>query len=133
MTKAPTPSVDITDPLGSFNDGVLEVQQNNAEEIAKAMNEALVVALEEAGLLAEGFAKDNLTRNHSVDTGRLRASVTHQISEDEKAVYVGTNVEYAPYVELGTERSKAKPYLKPAASEHGSEYRQVFEKHLKNG
>ena len=31
-----------------------------------------------------------------------------------RTVYVGTNVEYAPYVELGTSRMGAKPYLRPA-------------------
>ena len=144
MATSPTQPVGITDPLRSFDDGVIEVQQNNAEEIAKAMDKALVAALEEVGLLAERFAKDNLSEPRgghksgkdprpNVDTGRLRASITHQVSEEEKAVYVGTNVEYAPYVELGTSRMQGWPYLKPAASAHGSEYRQGFEKHLKNG
>lgn len=37
--------------------------------------------------------------------------------EDEPgqmSVYIGTNVEYAPHVELGTVRMNAKPYLRPA-------------------
>lgn len=51
-----------------------------------------------------------------VDTGRLRASLTHVIEEDGEGLYavVGTNVEYAIYVELGTGRTRAQPYLRPA-------------------
>lgn len=113
--------------------GLIQVAADNTEAILGAINQALVAALKECGLDGERFAKDNLTRNRSVDTGRLRNSVTHQIREAEKAVYIGTNVEYAPYVELGTEKAKPKPYLKPAASEHSGEYRQVFERHMQNG
>ena len=110
--------------------GILEIRENNAEQIAKAIKTALAAALEEVGLAAEGFAKKKLTENHSVDTGRLRNSVTHAIDMGEEAVYIGTNVEYAPYVELGTSRSKEKPYLRPAAQDHETEYRKIFEKHL---
>lgn len=52
-----------------------------------------------------------------VDTGRLRASITF---EDEMRsngflrLVVGSNVDYAPFVEFGTERQAAQPYLRPA-------------------
>lgn len=51
-----------------------------------------------------------------VDTGRLRSSITWRMEEDSKglAAIVGTNVEYATYVELGTSRMSAQPYLVPA-------------------
>ena len=111
----------------------LLIREDNAKLIEEAINRAIATALEEMGLAAERFAKGNLTRNHSVDTGRLRNSVTHAIDMDEEAVYVGTNVEYGPYVELGTSRSKAKPYLHPAAEEHGAYYRDIMKKHLENG
>lgn len=50
----------------------------------------------------------------------------------EKAVYIGSNVEYAPYVEMGTQRTKAQPYLKPAAEDHLDEYKAIVESTLKN-
>lgn len=109
------------------------IKADNSVKVALAINRALAAGLEEVGLAAEGFAKGNLTRNHSVDTGRLRNSVTHVIDMGESAVYVGTNVEYGPYVELGTSRSAAKPYLEPAASGHGGFYRDILKKHLENG
>lgn len=41
-----------------------------------------------------------------------------QMRLDDNAVYVvGTNVEYSIYVELGTSRMAAQPYLIPAARE----------------
>jgi HK97 gp10 family phage protein len=53
-----------------------------------------------------------------VDTGRLRSSITHDEVERRGrttlVVRVGTNVEYAAYVELGTSRQRSQPYLRPA-------------------
>jgi len=106
------------------------ILENNAEIIKQAMNDAILVALEEIGLVAERYAKENLTKNKSVDTGRLRNSVIHAIDNEEKAVYIGTNVEYAPYVELGTSRQKAKPYLVPAAQDHRDQYEGIIKKWL---
>lgn len=142
--KGASVSPDMAEGATTGDSGLVQVLQDNADAIANAIDKALVTALEECGLLGERFAKENLSEpkgghksgkdpRPNVDTGRLRASITHQISEAEKAVYIGTNVEYARYVELGTEHMKGWPYLKPAASAHGSDYRQVFEKHLKNG
>lgn len=109
------------------------IKENNVHAAEEALDHALARALEEIGLAAEGFAKKNLTKNHSVDTGRLRNSVTHAINMDEQAVYIGTNVEYAPYVELGTSRSKAKPYLVPAGTEHKADYERIMRKNMSSG
>jgi len=48
-----------------------------------------------------------------VDTGRLRASI-HYKQVGRLHYLVGTNVEYAPYVEFGTRKMSAQPYLLPA-------------------
>ena len=37
---------------------------------------------------------------------------------DPLAVVVGTDVEYAPYIEFGTSRMAAQPYLRPALDEN---------------
>ncbi len=109
--------------------GLVEIRENNAEQIANAINQAIATALEEVGLVAERFAKTECP----VDTGRLRNSITHAIDSGEEAVYVGTNVEYGPYIELGTSNRKEHPFLRPAATNHADTYRRIFEKHLKNG
>lgn len=101
------------------------VVADNTKQVTSAMKSAVETALEEIGLVAEGYAK----RLCPVDTGRLRNSITHALMGND-SVAIGTNVEYAPYVELGTSRSKEKPYLRPAAKDHATEYRKIFEKHL---
>lgn len=100
---------------------------DNSQIFVNAKNEAVAAALEAIGLTAERHAKERCP----VDTGRLRNSISHAVKEDEQAVYIGTNVEYAAYVELGTSRMKAQPYLKPAATTHAAEYKQIAEIQLK--
>ncbi len=48
--------------------------------------------------------------------GRLRSSITWEVVSEggDLSAKVGTNVEYAPYVELGTRYMRAQPYLVPA-------------------
>jgi len=56
----------------------------------------------------------------NVDTGRLRSSITHEILEtpDGLVARIGSNVEYARYVEEGGDppgsRGPGYPYLAPA-------------------
>jgi phage gpG-like protein len=54
----------------------------------------------------------------AVDTGRLRSSITWEVVSEggELSAKVGTNVEYGPFVELGTRYMRAQPYLVPALS-----------------
>ncbi|WP_342996971.1 HK97-gp10 family putative phage morphogenesis protein [Collinsella aerofaciens] len=113
--------------LASDISGLVEVREDNREAIANAIDRALVAALEEVGLVAEGYAK----RACPVDTGRLRNSITHIVDEGTRHVIIGTNVEYAAYVELGTRHQKPQPYLKPAANDHYSTYKGIFLKHLR--
>ena len=113
--------------LASDISGLVEVREDNREAIANAIDLALVAALEEVGLVSEGYAK----RACPVDTGRLRNSITHIVDEGTRHVIIGTNVEYAPYVELGTRHQKPQPFLKPAANDHYSTYKGIFLKHLR--
>ena len=105
----------------------IEVNADNTEEAAEGIRLAISRALEEIGLAAEGYAQA-LT---PVDTGTLRNSITHYVDDDEKAAYIGTNVEYAAYVELGTSRQKAQPYLVPAVDNNADVYRAILENELK--
>ena len=102
---------------------------DNSREIANDIKSALLRGLEKCGLTAERFAK----KLAPYDTGNLRNSITHEVDDGEPAVYIGTNVEYAPYVCLGTIHMNAQPFLKPAVSDHANEYRKIIEKELKNG
>lgn len=112
------------------------------------------------GGTAEKYAKALCPVGTSESTGKkgyrggtLRNSITHDIDGDD--IMIGTNVEYAPYVELGTGPNftpppeweqfnvptasgvghsfvKPRPYLRPALADHLDEYKEIFEKELKN-
>jgi len=128
---------------------------DNSKMVLEEFQAACLRSLERCGMQAEGYAKD-LT---PVDTGNLRNSISHKVDPEEPAVYIGTNTEYAAYVELGTGKhaeggggrpdpwvyqddngnwhhthgQRARPYLKPAVADHKQTYRNIIEDELKNG
>ena len=124
-----------------------------SDEVLEAFDEACLRALERCGLQAEGYAKDLCP----VDTGNLRNSISHKVKDSEPAAYIGTNAEYAGYVEFGTghhssigggtpkthwaymgddgkmhigKPMKPQPYLKPAIADHVGTYRNIFKDEL---
>lgn len=105
------------------------VVTDNSEIFLDDLSFKILQALETCGLVAEGYAK----RLCPVDTGRLRNSITHSVEIDDGSgvAYIGTNVEYAPYVEMGTSRTTPQPFLKPAVADHASEYRRIVESIIK--
>lgn len=125
------------------NDCVIKID----EFLNKKLPEGIKEALEKACLVVENSAKQNCPTG----TGQLRQSITHQV--EDKVGRVGTNVEYAPYVEIGTgiystqgngrqtpwkyqdakgewhttRGMKAQPYLRPALDSNISEIQKCFE------
>lgn len=75
-----------------------------------------LVVKSEAQLRRTGLrAQSNMKRLCPVDTGRLRSSIEMVDGRDAHGYFVeiGTNVEYAPYVEFGTQHSPAQPFIRP--------------------
>ena len=116
-------------------------------EVLNHVQQNINRALEICGGTAEAHAVTNITKNRSVQKGRLRGSITHK-QVDETTEAVGTNVEYAPYVELGhhqtpgryvpaiKKRLKAswvnpKPFLRPAIENNRDEYAKIIANELK--
>ena len=93
--------------------------KDNSQRILTALEKGIKNGLEAIGLTAETYAK----KETPVCTGRLRNSISHTV--DGEAAYIGTNVEYAPYLELGTKKIAAHHYLKRAATEHKDEYKNL--------
>lgn len=108
-----------------MNNGFSVRVDDHSAEFLQEVADKIPVALEECGLVAEGYAK----RLCPVDTGRLRNSITH--TTEENTAYVGTNVEYAPYVEMGTTRTRAQPFIKPALADNVDVYKGIIERHLR--
>lgn len=98
---------------------------DNSAELEKLLHENFQTAFEEIGQTAEAYAKEMCP----VDTGRLRNSIGHQASERE--VVVGTNVEYAPAVELGTSRREPKAFLRPSIENYIDKYKTIILNELK--
>lgn len=134
--------------------------ESHVDEALAAADNAVDQALEIIGIKAEKYAKARCPVGTVESTGikgyrggTLRNSITHMVNDN--TVSIGTNVEYAPYVELGTgpyfqappawEQFNApkgkgvghgyvrpRPYLKPAIADHINEYKDVIENELKN-
>lgn len=113
----------------------MEVQlKDNSGQVKDAFQAAILEALEEIGVTVETKAKGNAP----VDTGRLKASITHIVDGEENAVYVGVpkepdGPEYGKYQELGTHKMSAQPFLKPAVTESTKAIRDIVERALKDG
>lgn len=119
---------------------------DNSKFFLDALAERKEQALIAIGLTAESYAK----RDCPVDTGRLRNSITFATSTqhdsgslpaeaedfaaqgtpEEGVVYIGTNVKYAPSIELGMSHRKPKPFLRPAVTNHTAEYKAITKKAL---
>ena len=111
---------------------------DNSDLIKEALEDQVEQALIAVGITAENNAKCEITRAvydtpespSYVRTGRLRNSLTHAVAMNEKAVYIGSAVEYAAYVELGTSRMRARPYLRPAVANYTDEYKNLIKQAL---
>ena len=123
--------------------------KDNSQQILSALEKGKRNALTAIGATAETHTKENITADDLIDTGRLRNSITYATGDysgigtytdnkkkkysDAKArntpkddeVAIGTNVEYAAYTELGTEKIAAHHYLKRAVTEHKDEYKKL--------
>jgi len=109
---------------------VIDIDFRKIERLRKAMKRCPDLITEELGnavrdlvLLVEAEAK----KLCPVDTGKLRASITPVI-ESWAAGDIGTNTEYAPYVEYGTRKTDAQPFLEPAFLEGKKQASKVFGK-----
>ena len=94
-------------------------------EVIREIDNSLEEAIKKCVLIVEADAK----RMCAVDTGRLRASITNVILKIAEGIYqgrIGSNVEYAPYVALGTSKMPAQPYLRPAIEKNWDRIQRII-------
>lgn len=136
--------------------------RSHKQEVLDAETLALERTLYKIGLLMEKYAKEEISKpkphktdpspRPNVDTGRLRNSIIFATETDHGSgsspadasdyspksipergdVYVGTNVEYAQYLEFGTSKNMGPfPFLKSAVVDHLDEYKSLIESEMK--
>lgn len=121
---------------------------DNSEATLRAFERGTRAALEACGQQAASHGKQNITAAGRVDTGALRNSVNSAVAG--KDAYVGTNMSYAKFHEMGTGvyvgGGRTSPwayqgadgewhwtrgvspihFIKNAVADHVAEYRQIF-------
>ena len=128
---------------------------DHTKEMLDAKDKAIEKALEMIGGEMERYA----VLDCPVDTGLLRNSIVFCVDggfpskkkyssdsggesggydgempkepEGKRAVIVGTNVEYAPYQELGTSKIPGKHFLRNSVQNHISEYNKMLSDEIK--
>lgn len=138
----------------------IEITMNNTEEVLSSLGQASEKILTMIGIKAEKYAKALCPVGTAESTGikgyrggTLRNSITFEVEDD--TISVGSNVEYAPYVELGTgpyfeappewEEFNAprgsgagsgyvrpRPFLRPAIENHIEEYKNIIDRELRS-
>lgn len=140
------------------------IVQSNVGEVLDALHDVCPRILTMIGIKAEKYAKARCPVGTPESTGikgyrggTLRNSITFEVetSGSEGTVSIGSNVEYAPYVELGTGPFfeapppwlefvaaqgsgggsgyvRPRPYLKPAITDHLDMYKKIIETELRS-
>ena len=149
MANKPTrkPWSAVTGSVHTGSGTTIEIKSNAADVLAM-LDEAKVRVTTMWGLKAETYAK----RNTPVQTGNLRNSMT--FDADENRMILGSTVEYAPFVELGTlskfepppewieyaeyirkgmggKGQRAQHMIRDAIQDHVDEYKRIMEEELK--
>lgn len=97
------------------------------DEITEGIKDAIFRSLVRIGLKCEQLAKDLCPWV----TGRLRNSIENYVEGD--TAYIGTRVKYGKYVEEGTSRREAKPFLRPAAENNMETWVKIVKDELEKG
>jgi HK97 gp10 family phage protein len=91
----------------------VRINQGNIDRILRSPSGPVGNMLMSIGVRVANNARSNAP----VDTGRLRSSIQvtpPQLDGSNLAVRVGTNVNYAIFVEQGTRFMRAQPFLQTA-------------------
>lgn len=111
--------------------------EDHSDEVLAELHRRVPIILEALAIEAEGNAITEVNKlvydapksPTYTRTGRLKGSITHM--HDDKYAYVGTNLEYAPYVELGTHKMAPRPFLKNSIVNYIDKYKKIINDGLK--
>jgi HK97 gp10 family phage protein len=109
------------------------IKYNNLPRIAERVPEAVSAIIRKAAFDIEADAKSHLWKGHGVDTGKMKSSIACEFPSQTKAI-IAPHTDYAIYVEFGTRRSRAIPFMRPAAEKVAPAFfaaMQRLEEHLR--
>lgn len=116
---------------------LFQIKNDRTKEITAQLEKAIEIAMEAVGMEAEGDVKEVTPVGTPESTGipyyvggNLRNSITHEYDKENHTEYIGTVVEYAPYVELGTSKMDARPFLKRGITENLDKYNDILADHI---
>lgn len=125
-------------------EGITVKINDNVQKVLEELDAKIYTALARCGR----EAAERAAALAPIETGELKQSMTYQIKGD--TAYIGSNVEYAAYVELGTGKyypggrktpwtyqdgngewhmtngQRAQPFLKPAIEDNLEQYRAII-------
>lgn len=94
----------------------------------EALKRAVTARAESILTSAASFVKSAARRNVPVDTGDLLNSI--DTKQEELVAKIGSDIHYAAYVEAGTPKMAAQPYLRPALMESMGFIKQLIKEKL---
>jgi HK97 gp10 family phage protein len=129
------------------------MKKTTAEQVKELQNDFRLMSVDartnmqkailKACIAVESTAKRKVSRGRTaesidgepprVDTGRLRASITHRVLSNTEGTYgeVGTNVDYAVDLEFGTTTRKWKhPFMVPSLDQNEKKIERLLEEGL---
>ena len=135
----------------------IKIENDNTDKILEALEEQAHNAMLDVGMIASGDVAEFIRDEGIVDTGLLRNSITFALAgespqidsysadkgdgegsysgsaptAEHPTVYIGTNVEYAKYVQYGTSRMTARDFMFAPLRKNIEGYKQIIEKYLK--
>ena len=111
---------------------MMKIEEDNIKEVQRTAEENVKTALTHIGRAMQNNGIYEITVLGAVKTGNLRNSITYTDNGKDQ-VSVGTDVSYAKYVEYGTSKRPARPFLKNAVANHQEEYLKLLEVAMRNG
>lgn len=127
---------EVEDELEKFINRVLTKWGMRAESLAKRLAPVDTGLMRNSITWAIEGREANIheyTDNDRKKRGKYEGQAPNESKEHPRSVYIGTNVEYAKYQELGSYKHKVgqSPFLKPAIDNNREEFKQIYEEELK--
>ena len=97
--------------------------KSNINNVKNALNKSKKEICNEIGTFVTAEAQNRTT----VLTGNLKRSETFEVMNNNSGVYVGatSDAPYAPWIEKGSSKQTAQPFLEPAVMDNISKIEEI--------